>query len=281
MSLPKYCLLDGELTSFKTGLSQTDLLLNWMPGTLELRWRASGTRIPFFYDQYLRLKSAIHSFCDDLTWLPEPEQLKVQLVKLIQGNRLFKGIEIRFLLKPGLTIHKRPELLILSLPHPDELFVLNSQGLVIGSANPPLHPGRSFILQLGYNRIKTRQWEVQAANQELDILYFTSHENQLLETIDSNIFLIKGNKLFTPSNNHLLNPWGINESIKKACTNLGINYSATPSLLTNHINQADEVFLANDYHGIRWVMGHQDKRFFRKNSREILNLINQDWKDTI
>jgi len=280
MILPKYYLLNGKLGAFKTGLSQTELLLNWLPGTIELRWRASGTRIPFFFEQYKRLMAVANSFCDDLTWIPEPEKLKALLVKLIQGNRLFKGVEIRFYIKSGLTIHSNPEILILSIPHSEELFVLNKNGLMIGHADPPDHPGKYFMLQLGYNPIKTKQWKNQAAHKELDILYFTGPQNQLLETFDSNIFLIKGNKLFTPVDDKLLNEWGIKETIKKACIKLSINYSATPSLLTDHLDQADEVFLADDYHGIRWVMGHQDKRFFRKNSMKILDLINTDWENT-
>ncbi|MEA1878294.1 MAG: aminotransferase class IV [Bacteroidota bacterium] len=281
MMLPKYYLLNGELGSFKTGLSQTELLLNWLPGTIELRWRSSGTRIPFYHAQYHSLKASCLSFYNDPAWLPEPEHLEALLSKLIQGNRLFKGVEIRFYLKPGQTLNSHPELLILSIAHAEEQFVLNEQGLVIGTADPPLHPGTTYMLQSGYHHIKTEQWKRQAASRELDMLYFTGHENQLLETFDANIFLIKGNKLFTPSDSELLNLRGIREAIKKACIRLKLSYSATPSLLTDHLNQADEVFLADDYYGIRWVMGHQNKRFFRKNSRNILDLINLDWKNAI
>lgn len=281
MKPPKYYLLNGELGSFKTGLSQTELLLNWLPGTLELRWRTSGTRIPFYHAQYQRLKAFFLSFHNEPTWFPEPEQLESLLIKLIQGNRLFKGVEIRFYLKPGQTLNSPPELLIISIPHSEEQFVLNEHGLVIGPADPHLHPGKSYMLQTGYNRIKTEQWKRQAASKDLDILYFTGPENQLLETFDANIFLIKGDKLFTPSDSNSLNPRGITEAIKKACIKLRLSYSATSSLQTDHLNQADEVFLADDYYGIRWVMGHQNKRFFRKNSRKILDLINLDWESDI
>ena len=281
MTLPKYYMLNGEMENFKTGLSQAELLLNWIPGSLELRWRASGTRIPFYQAQYQRLKSFILSFCDKLSWVPEQDKLEALLSKLIQGNRLFKGVEIRFYLKPGLGLNSPPDLLILSLPHPEELFVLNEQGLVMGPADPPKHPGRSFLLQLGYDRFKSDRWVRQASNKELNVLYFTGPQNQLLETFESNIFLIKGDKIFTPSHDTFLNPWGIREPIQKACSKLGLIFSATHSLLTDHLNQADEVFLGDDYNGIRWIMGHQDKRFFRKNSRKILDLINSDWEKTI
>ncbi len=280
MTLPKYFLLNGELGSFKSGLSQSDLLLDWMSGSLEIRWRSSGTRIPFYPAQYSRLFSFFQAFQEDKSWIPDERSLALLLTKLIQGNRLFKGVDIRFYLKPGTNLHEPADLLILSLIHPEELFVLNDQGLVIGPAEPQQHPGMSYLHKMSFNQIFTRQWKQQAYEKELDALYLTGTENQLLETMDSNIYLIKGNKLFTPSNDHFLFPWGIQDSIQKACLNLGLSYSPTTSLLSDHLNQADEVFLADDYRGIRWVMGHQNKRFFRKNSQKIMKLINLEWENS-
>ncbi len=282
MAFPRYYLLNGELKSFKNGLSQAELLSNWLSGTIELRWRASGTRIPFFQAQYKRLQSVILSFNDSPTWIPEADKLESWLVKLIQSNRLFKGVEIRFYFKPGPKPNSDPVLLILSLPHPQEQFQINDIGLIIGPADDTQkHPGKSSLMQLGYNRFKTEPWIKQAISRELDTIYFTGSENQLFETFESNIYLIKGKKVFTPAHDSLLNPWGISQAIQKACHNLGMIFSATPSLLTDHLNQADEVFLGDDYYGIRWVMGHQNKRFFRKNSPKIIDLINTDWKNSI
>lgn len=281
MELPKYYLLNGELGNFKSGLSQSDILLNWIPGTLVLKWRASGTRIPFYNAQYHRLKQFIESFCTYSFSLPKADEFKSMIIKLIQRNRLFKGVELRYYFKPAKSESDNFDILILSFDHPDEQFELNEQGLMIGQTQEASHPGQDILFQSESKQFMLDRWIRQAHERELDQLFFVGDENQLLETTEANIYLIKGRKVFTPLNHDTLNPWGIKDSIQNACTKLALSFSSTSSLRIEHLNQADEVFLGDDYHGIRWVMGHQHKRFFRKNSKKIIDLINLDWKNDL
>lgn len=275
--LPKYYLLNGKLESFKSGLSIESLLLEWLPGTIEMRWRSSGSRIPFFKEQYRRFKSFAFTVQSDLDWLPDQDLFHHQLVRLIQGNRLYKGVEIRIYLKPGKELSDSPDLFVVSFPHPDEQYLMNPSGWILGPCPGQLIPERSEFLCWEFHPIHRQKWQKLAQESETDTLYFTNSEGHLLDSPQGHIFLIKGSKIFTPENERDLAKRAILNPIRECCRELGLKFAPSTALLPEHLDQADEVFLASDFSGIIWIMGHKKKRFFRKMSPEILRLINRDW----
>ena len=70
-------------------------------------------------------------------------------------------------------------------------------------------------------------------------------------------------------------PRAIREEIINIIDQFDFKLVETDALEPGHLKQADEVFIADDQHGIRWVMGFENKRFYRKLSQIILAKINK------
>jgi branched-chain amino acid aminotransferase len=146
-------------------------------------------------------------------------------------------------------------------------------------AQPKQHPGFVNMLDISQNGFLNTNWKNQMLEREVDSLFFSNEKNQLLETTQSQIFLIKGSKIFTPDS-AVINKWGIENSIEKAASEIGLGFSRTSSIQIEHLYQADELFLANDFDGICWVVGYGEKRFFKKYSPLLLDRINKDWENS-
>ena len=99
-----------------------------------------------------------------------------------------------------------------------------------------------------------------------------------MESNDSSIFLAGGDRLYTPSLSLGVTKRAIRQVILSKASGAGLEVMETSKLLPGHLNDADEVFLANDIEGIKWVVGYGKKRFYRKYSEILINLINRDWE---
>jgi len=47
------------------------------------------------------------------------------------------------------------------------------------------------------------------------------------------------------------------------------------SLTSRNLLNADEIFLTNSIKGVQWVAGYQNKRYFNKTTKLILDLLNK------
>ena len=273
----KYLILNGKIQPSQSSVEKFIDISSWISSSFIVRWRSSGTRIPFYSDQYQRLISIITFLGKQATGLEDEKKFQEILMRLIQKNRLFKGVELIICLKPAGNYTDKIDYLVICKTHLEEKYVLNDKGLLMTRANPSDHPGFRTILEISQDSFEASFWDCQAAVEDVDILYFTNKKKQLLETTKARIYLIKGNRIFTPAYKGL-NTWGIDVSIEKTSKELGLQFSRSSSILSEHLNQADELFIANDLIGIQWVMGYNDKRFFKKRSPLIIEKINGEWE---
>jgi hypothetical protein len=276
----KYCLYNEQIIEVSTSSnSLTPDLISWMSKSFLIKWRSSGSRIPFFKKQYKRLLDILSLVNPDYIPAIEEQNFEKLLVRLIQKNRFFKGVELKIFLKPESQDVTKIDILVFCLEHPDEEFVMNNRGLIIALAPEPQHPGKLEILRIQQQGFTELKWDFLVLEQEVDYFYFSNASKHLLECTHSRIYLIKGNKIFTPDYPELT-PWGIEASIADASSRIGLKLLMSDSIRVEHLNQADEVFVANDFFGINWVMGHEDKRYFRKYSPLIVKELNREWKET-
>jgi branched-subunit amino acid aminotransferase/4-amino-4-deoxychorismate lyase len=94
------------------------------------------------------------------------------------------------------------------------------------------------------------------------------------EAISSNIFMVSGNKLYTPS----LDQGCVDGVMKKVITSLAQNagFTVNDCLLTpEDLLDADEVFLTNTVQGIQWVKGFGKKRYYHKISDILMDRLVQ------
>lgn len=109
---------------------------------------------------------------------------------------------------------------------------------------------------------------------QLDECILLNKDNNIVESISSNVFLVKENKVYTPSITEgcidgVMRKVVI-EIIKK--NKLALFETKLPVALLEH---ADEIFLTNSLQGIQTVVGMGPKRYFSKLGKELLLALNK------
>lgn len=105
-----------------------------------------------------------------------------------------------------------------------------------------------------------------------DVLILNSDDN-IIEATSSNVFLVSGGDLFTPK----LSSGPVGGVMRAAIMNLAISMGIKVfecNLTPQELLRADEVFLTNAVHGIRWVSSYRTKRYFNKTSNKLLEKFN-------
>ena len=99
--------------------------------------------------------------------------------------------------------------------------------------------------------------------------------NSVTECCNSNIFLIKGNLLYSPSFETGCYIDNIREHVLTQAKHIGFKIIESNKIKTEDIFQMDEIFLASEESGFQWVLGIENKRFIRKFTNEIHSRLNQ------
>lgn len=101
-------------------------------------------------------------------------------------------------------------------------------------------------------------------------------DGRIAEAISSNIFLVKGKTVSTPSLTEACVAGIMRDNIIEHLKMQRLSV-IEKGIAIEDVLQADEIFLTDVINGIRWVSAFRDKRYFNTFSRELLNEIN-DYK---
>ncbi len=110
---------------------------------------------------------------------------------------------------------------------------------------------------------------------ELDDCVILNNEDRVAETISSNIFIVKGNTIYTPSLAEGCIPGIMREVVCKIAPTLGFEISNQVAFSIKALMDSDEVFLTNSINGIRWVLGIKQNRYFCNASKKINDALNR------
>lgn len=108
------------------------------------------------------------------------------------------------------------------------------------------------------------------------------NENQsVCEAIFANLYAITGETFFTPSLATGSYEDTIREIIIGIVRSMGFAISETENLKKEDIFNADEVFIAGEATGVKWILGVENKRFVHKYSEEIHQKLNSYLKERV
>ncbi len=159
-------------------------------------------------------------------------------------------------------------------PHDSELYNLNETGLRLGvfteltkTANilSPYKTANSLIYVLAAKY---------AFEQKFDDVVVLNDRGRTADSIKSNIFIWRQSVLFTPA----LNEGGVDGVMKQVIFNLCRKEGITVNEIEMPLEmllEADEIFLSNVMHGIKWVGEYTQKKYVNKFSKDLLYIINE------
>lgn len=108
----------------------------------------------------------------------------------------------------------------------------------------------------------------------LDDCILLNDMGSLAEGISSNIFIGFNGVLYTPSENQGIIPGIMRGQVIEIAKKNKIEIQECP-LNPQVLLKADEVFLTNSTHGIRWVSAYRKKRYFNKLSKSLIEKVNE------
>jgi branched-chain amino acid aminotransferase len=100
----------------------------------------------------------------------------------------------------------------------------------------------------------------------------TNHYGQVCESMYSNIFLVKGDKLYTPE----LDSGCANGVMRSYLLGLMEDKVVEKEIDVEELFNADEILLTNAVKGVQWVKELRGKTFTNKKAEELTALLNEN-----
>ena len=239
----------------------------------------NGTEIQFLSEHLDRLRKGMDAL-EMIVPSGFKEKIKTDITFLINKNKAFAGNRIRlsvFRNEGGLytPTDNTISYLIESSPLKNDHYVLNRKGLKIGVYGQMrktynflsrYKTGNSlpFILAGNYRK-----------KMKLDECILLNEKGNLVESLSSNLFLVRNGILLTPS----IESGGISgimkEQIIECASALNITVFDDCDLTQEDLLEADEIFLTNAVSGIQWVVAYQERRYFNKTSKILIETLNE------
>lgn len=152
-------------------------------------------------------------------------------------------------------------------------FLNNSRGLIVDVYQDMTKPVNFLSNHKTCNSLPFVMAGLHRKKQSLDEVFILNQFGFLCEAMSSNVFVLFDKQLYTPALSEGCIAGVMRTVVMELAEEFGlpvIEAQINPDIL----NEAEEVFLTNASRGIQWVMGFNNKRYFNKLSKELLDLLN-------
>jgi len=165
-------------------------------------------------------------------------------------------------------------------PYDSNYFELNSKGYEI-DIYTEIKKQKNFLSNYKTkNGLLYVMTAIAAKEKHLDDLLIINEKDAILESSNSNLFLVSNGVLYTPS----LEEGCLAGTMRMQIINLAIQHGVKVyecTILPQNLLAAEEVFLTNAIRGIVWVGGYRTKRYFNTLGRKIQAYLNDYWENIL
>jgi len=118
---------------------------------------------------------------------------------------------------------------------------------------------------------------IKAQEKNLDDLFMINEKGQIIETSNSNVFIVHNGVLYTPS----LDDGCLAGTMRMQVINLAISNKIKVyecSIMPQNLLSAEEIFLTNAIKGLQWIGSFRSKDYSNSMTRRFIVLLNEYWK---
>ncbi len=161
-------------------------------------------------------------------------------------------------------------------PIKDENFVLNDKGLeldIYTDVKKQITPWANFKTKNGLLFIMAA---LKAKEMQLNDVFITNRQGGILETSNSNIFLVSNNSLYTPS----IDQGCLAGVMRMNIINLALENNIKVyecNIMPQNLLVADELFLTNAIRGVQWAGWYRTKQYTNSMSSKLIELLNKKY----
>ncbi|MFM2136313.1 MAG: hypothetical protein RL021_1713, partial [Bacteroidota bacterium] len=206
-------------------------------------------------------------------------QLYLSMRHLDQSNKLKGNARIRlqvFRNDGGLYTPKTDSVsyLIEALPLLQKEFALNESGLKVEIYEEIKKPVSRLSNLKSANALYYVMAGLHKRRLGIDDCFVLNTDGRIAEAISSNVFLVRGKELITPSLSEACVSGILRDVLISMVEEEGATVLQQP-VAADDLLSADEIFLTDVINGIRWVGAFRNKRYFNTRSRMLLQQINE------
>ncbi|MFN7015091.1 MAG: aminotransferase class IV, partial [Bacteroidia bacterium] len=208
------------------------------------------------------------------------DEIKQQIALLLEKNQIQKSGRIRISLYRNAEGFYKPASnecdLIIEATKIDALatYELNMPGLVVDiykNAYKPLHFLSEVKSSSSLLYVLAAEW---AKQHYLDDALLINEKKNICEATSSNLFWVKNAVVYTPPISEGCLPGIMREVLIELMQKNNLEIFEKPCT-ENDLLEADELFLSNAIHGIKWIVAYKNKRYFTNTAKKLINYLNQ------
>lgn len=235
---------------------------------------AYGSEVQFFGQHFSRLTKAMK-----LLQMPAPhnftiEMLHKQIESLLHRNRFFGGTKVELCVfraaKPGAVDYA-----IIAEQLGCDFYDINAKGLRVNVFEKVRVCANELSEFPTSQRLVHQLAGLFAQNKSLHDALLLNQKNYLVESTDSNIFVVKDGKIYTPALSDGCVAGVMREVLIDLAREKGYEVFDKCHVSPRALHKADEVFLSNAEKGIRWVVAFGERRYFSRLARRLTHELNQ------
>lgn len=235
--------------------------------------KSTNNRLQFANDHFARLRKGMNILQFKIPVHFTAENLEKQIQELLNKNRQNSIARVRLTVFRGDgglydEINHFPNYLIQTWALPEDIGKWNSNGLQLGIYND-VQKNCDILSNLKHNNfLPYALAALHAKKQKWNDAVILNNYGRICDTTIANIFLIKNDIIYTPS----LHEGAIEGVMRKNILNqlLQVKRKIIEGEITiQDLLDADEVFLTNAIHHIRWVQGIGDKKYSNSLTQKI------------
>lgn len=188
--------------------------------------------------------------------------------RLLNKNKYYMGAAIRLYIFEDSWC-------VLAEPLPNREYTVGEEGITVDVFNrmtKPVHP-----LSTGHSGTAAL-WSIAARyarEKGISCCLIQNDRGFLCEAAGSNLFVLKGGCLETPSLECGTYHDVIREKVMQAARDAGLKVKSLDKLTFEKIKDADELFIANAARGIQWVKGIHERRYYCRRIMDINRELNR------
>lgn len=242
--------------------------------------RIIDNKIVFWEDHYFRLMSSMRiirlNIPDDYT----PDYLEENILKLHRlvsknGHSKVRINVYRFSKGKYMPIENNVSFIISCDPIINSKYLINSGDYVVDLFKDYYIDNQLISSIKTNNKIINVVASIYAKENGFNNCILLNNDKMVAEFINSNIFIIKNDEIFTPR----LNSGCLNGVLRKNLLNILKKHSFTTyeqDISTFDLTQSDEIFGTNVVQGLFSISQYRKKGFLNNQSKKILKLLNDN-----
>ncbi len=280
MQVSKYICLNGDFIKSDLPVLDNENRAFHYGDALFETIHANGTRPQFLELHINRLTHGMKLLKMNIPDIFKPEYFEKVIVNILNRNRQLQGARIRltvFRNSGGLYTPSSNDIsyMMESCPLENDKYILNQKGYAIDTYQDIHKPANLLSNLKTTNSLIFVLAGIFRQEKGLDDCLILNEKQRVIESISSNIFIVKESRVLTPGLNEGCLAGIMRHTIINILKALGYSVVDNCSLTVQDLLAADEIFLTNAITGIRWVMAFRQKRYYNDTSGFLIQKLNE------